>query len=96
MLEELNEARRKIGLPINRRRTQFMENQWCNNKNIRLNGPLITETSTYVFPWPSTEYGKQHEGGTRQKKEGNPTLVYLLYTRLLPSGRCVPAQVHDV
>ncbi|KAJ1369129.1 hypothetical protein KIN20_030530 [Parelaphostrongylus tenuis] len=49
MPRELNEARKNIGLPINRMRTQSMKNQWCSDKNIRLDVSLITDTSTYVF-----------------------------------------------
>ncbi|KAJ1349730.1 hypothetical protein KIN20_005364 [Parelaphostrongylus tenuis] len=41
MLKDLNEAGKKILLLIN--------SIWGNDENIRLDGYLITETSTYVY-----------------------------------------------
>ncbi|KAJ1347673.1 hypothetical protein KIN20_002800 [Parelaphostrongylus tenuis] len=49
MLKELNEAVKKVELRMNRIKTHFMKNQWCNGENIRLDGSLITETSSYVY-----------------------------------------------
>ncbi|KAJ1372630.1 hypothetical protein KIN20_034830 [Parelaphostrongylus tenuis] len=48
MLKELNEAVKKIGLRINRMKPQFMKNRRCSDEHIKLEGSLITETSSYV------------------------------------------------
>ncbi|KAJ1362625.1 hypothetical protein KIN20_022244 [Parelaphostrongylus tenuis] len=48
MLKELNEAEKKIALRINRMKTQFMKSQWCSDEDIRLNGSLIAEISSYL------------------------------------------------
>ena len=49
MLNELNEAGKKIGLRINRKKTQFMKNPWCEGDEVKLGGSLITETTSYVY-----------------------------------------------
>ncbi|KAE9415656.1 hypothetical protein Angca_002663, partial [Angiostrongylus cantonensis] len=49
MINELNEAGIKIGLGINRKKTQFMENPWCEGEKIELDGSLIAETTSYVY-----------------------------------------------
>ncbi|KAE9412651.1 hypothetical protein Angca_010129, partial [Angiostrongylus cantonensis] len=38
MINELNEAGMKIGLLINRKKTQFMKNPWCEGEKIELDG----------------------------------------------------------
>ncbi|WKX88735.1 hypothetical protein Q1695_008393 [Nippostrongylus brasiliensis] len=49
MLRELDEAGRKIGLRINRKKTQFMKNSWCDEGHIELDGSPIAETKYYVY-----------------------------------------------
>ena len=49
MLGELNEAGRKIGLRINRKKTQFMKNAWCNGGHVNIDGSPIVETKSYVY-----------------------------------------------
>ena len=49
MLNELNEAGKKIGLRINRKKTQFMKNPWCEGDEVKLDGSLITETTSYMY-----------------------------------------------
>ncbi|WKY12382.1 hypothetical protein Q1695_003734 [Nippostrongylus brasiliensis] len=49
MLRELDEAGRKIGLRINRKKTQFMKNSWCDEGHIELDGSPIAETKSYLY-----------------------------------------------
>ena len=49
MLKEVNEVGKKIGLRINRIKTQFMKNALCDGTEFKLEGTLITETSSYVY-----------------------------------------------
>ncbi|KAK6728517.1 hypothetical protein RB195_005886 [Necator americanus] len=49
MLNELNEAGRRIGLRINRKKTQFMKNAYCDDGGVQLEGSQIVETSSYVY-----------------------------------------------
>ena len=49
MLKELNEVGKKIGLRINRKKTQFMKNALCEDAEMELEGTPITETSSYVY-----------------------------------------------
>ncbi|KAK6756526.1 hypothetical protein RB195_014751 [Necator americanus] len=49
MLNELNEARKRIGLRINRKKTQFMKNAYCEDAGVQLEGSQIVETSSYVY-----------------------------------------------
>ncbi|VDM64040.1 unnamed protein product [Angiostrongylus costaricensis] len=49
MINELNEAGKKIGLRINRKKTQFMKNLWCEGEKIEFDGSLIAETTSYVY-----------------------------------------------
>ncbi|WKY00652.1 hypothetical protein Q1695_015016 [Nippostrongylus brasiliensis] len=49
MLRELDKARRKIGLRINRKKTQFMKNSWCDEGHIELDGSPIAETKSNVY-----------------------------------------------
>ena len=49
MLNELNEAGKKIGLRINRKKTQFMKNQWCTDEKMEMDGSSIEETTSYVY-----------------------------------------------
>ncbi|KAL6723479.1 hypothetical protein Aduo_018478 [Ancylostoma duodenale] len=49
MLCELNEVGKRIGLRINRAKTQFMKNAYCEGKRIELDGSGIKETSSYVY-----------------------------------------------
>ncbi|WKX88583.1 hypothetical protein Q1695_008324 [Nippostrongylus brasiliensis] len=49
MLRELDEAGRKIGLRVNRKKTQFMKDSWCDGGPIELDGSPIAETKSYVY-----------------------------------------------
>ncbi|PIO69502.1 hypothetical protein TELCIR_08667 [Teladorsagia circumcincta] len=49
MLNELNEAGSRIGLRVNRRKTQFMKNSWCEEHHMTINGLQILETNSYVY-----------------------------------------------
>ncbi|WKY10286.1 hypothetical protein Q1695_002549 [Nippostrongylus brasiliensis] len=48
MLRELDEAGRKIGLYISRKKIQFMKNSWCDGGPIELDGSPIAETKSYI------------------------------------------------
>ncbi|KAK6741274.1 hypothetical protein RB195_009245 [Necator americanus] len=47
MLNELNEVGKRIGLRINRKKTQFMKN--CEDGGVQLEGFQIVETPSYVY-----------------------------------------------
>ncbi|KAK6737622.1 hypothetical protein RB195_019996 [Necator americanus] len=49
ILNELNEALKRIGLRINRKKTQFMRNTYCEDGGVQLGGFQIVETSSYVY-----------------------------------------------
>ncbi|KAK6760801.1 hypothetical protein RB195_022026 [Necator americanus] len=49
MLNELNETEKRIGLRINRKKTQFMKNPYCEDGGVQLEGFQIVETSSYVY-----------------------------------------------
>ncbi|KAK6764807.1 hypothetical protein RB195_024942 [Necator americanus] len=49
MLNELNEAGKKKGLRINRKKTQFMKNAYCEDGRAQLEGSQIVETSSYAY-----------------------------------------------
>ncbi|KAK6735277.1 hypothetical protein RB195_018456 [Necator americanus] len=45
MLNELNEAGKRIGLRINRKKTQFMKNAYCEDGGVQLEVSQIVETT---------------------------------------------------
>ncbi|KAK6754419.1 hypothetical protein RB195_013432 [Necator americanus] len=49
MLNELNEAGKRIGLRINRKKTLFMKNAYCEDGGVQLEGSQIVETPSYVY-----------------------------------------------
>ncbi|KAK6761573.1 hypothetical protein RB195_022589 [Necator americanus] len=49
MLNELNEAGKRIGLRINRKKTQFMKNAYYEDGGAQLEGSHIVETSSYLY-----------------------------------------------
>nr|CDJ80268.1 endonuclease-reverse transcriptase [Haemonchus contortus] len=49
MLAELNKAGKKVGLQINRTKTQIMKNAWADEAQIKIDGTPIQETSHYVY-----------------------------------------------
>ncbi|KAK6726534.1 hypothetical protein RB195_004703 [Necator americanus] len=49
MLNELNEAGKRIGLRINRKKTQFMKNAHCEEGEVQLEDSQIVETPSYVY-----------------------------------------------
>ncbi|KAK6748967.1 hypothetical protein RB195_001527 [Necator americanus] len=49
MLNELNETGKRIGLRINRKKTQFMKNTYCEDGGVQLEGSQIVETSSYEY-----------------------------------------------
>ncbi|KAK6742572.1 hypothetical protein RB195_010060 [Necator americanus] len=48
MLKELNEAERRVGPRINRKKTQFMKNAYNEDEGIQLEGSQVVETSPYI------------------------------------------------
>ncbi|KAK6749788.1 hypothetical protein RB195_002036 [Necator americanus] len=49
MLNELNEAGKRIALRINKKKTQFMKNAYCEDGGVQLEGSQIVETPSYVY-----------------------------------------------
>ncbi|KAK6760483.1 hypothetical protein RB195_021810 [Necator americanus] len=49
MLNELNEEGKRIGLRINRKKTQFMKNAHCEDGRVQLEGSQIVETPSHVY-----------------------------------------------
>ncbi|KAK6742879.1 hypothetical protein RB195_010255 [Necator americanus] len=49
MLNELNEAGKRIGLRINRKKTQFMKNAHCEDGGVQLERSQIVETPSYAY-----------------------------------------------
>ncbi|KAK6754352.1 hypothetical protein RB195_013385 [Necator americanus] len=49
MLNELNEAGKKTGLRINRKKAQFMKNAYCEDGGVQREGSQIVETPSYVY-----------------------------------------------
>ncbi|KAK6744254.1 hypothetical protein RB195_011140 [Necator americanus] len=49
MLNELNEAGKRIGLRIIRKKTQFMKNTYCEDGGVQLKGSQIVGTLSYVY-----------------------------------------------
>ncbi|KAK6737202.1 hypothetical protein RB195_019725 [Necator americanus] len=49
MLNEMNEAGKTIGVRINRKKTQFMKNAYCEDGGGQLEGSQIMETLSYVY-----------------------------------------------
>ncbi|KAK6730977.1 hypothetical protein RB195_007445 [Necator americanus] len=63
MLMELNEAGKR--LRINRNKTQFMKNAYCEYGGVQLEGSQIVGTSSYVYLGTLFyEHGKRLEGRT--------------------------------
>ncbi|KAK6760345.1 hypothetical protein RB195_021713 [Necator americanus] len=48
-LNELNKARKGVGLRINRKKMQFMMDAYCEDEGVQLEGSQIVETSSYVY-----------------------------------------------
>ncbi|KAK6740809.1 hypothetical protein RB195_008953 [Necator americanus] len=55
MLNELNEAGKRVGLEINRKKTQFIKNAYCEDGGIQLEGHQIVKTSSYAYHGRSME-----------------------------------------
>ncbi|KAK6757667.1 hypothetical protein RB195_015465 [Necator americanus] len=49
VLHELDEAEKRIGLRIKKKKTQFMKNAYCEDGGVQLEGSQIVETSSYVY-----------------------------------------------
>ncbi|KAK6761907.1 hypothetical protein RB195_022847 [Necator americanus] len=49
MLNELNETGKRIGLRMNRKKTQFTKNAYCEDGGVQLEGSQIVETPSYVY-----------------------------------------------
>ncbi|KAK6744791.1 hypothetical protein RB195_011485 [Necator americanus] len=49
MLNELNEAGKRIRLRINRKKTQLMKNAYCEDGGVQPKGSQIVEASSYVY-----------------------------------------------
>ncbi|KAK6756642.1 hypothetical protein RB195_014829 [Necator americanus] len=48
MLKELNEAGKRVGLRVNRKKAQFTKNAFCEDEEVQLEGSLVG-TSSYVY-----------------------------------------------
>ncbi|KAK6741345.1 hypothetical protein RB195_009283 [Necator americanus] len=57
MLNELNETGKIIGLRINRKKTQFMKNAYCEDGGVQLEGSQIVETPSYIYLGRSMNMG---------------------------------------
>ncbi|KAK6748830.1 hypothetical protein RB195_001450 [Necator americanus] len=66
MCNKLNEAGNRIGQRINRKKTQFMKNAYCEDGGVQLEGSQILETSSYVYLGRS-EHGKRFEGKVNRR-----------------------------
>ncbi|KAK6749350.1 hypothetical protein RB195_001764 [Necator americanus] len=49
MLNEFNETGKRIGLRINRKKTQFINNAYCEDGGVQFEGSQIVETLSYVY-----------------------------------------------
>ncbi|KAK6755616.1 hypothetical protein RB195_014158 [Necator americanus] len=49
MINELNEAEKRIGLRIHRKKTKFMKNAYCEDGGVQLEGSQLAKTSSYVY-----------------------------------------------
>ncbi|KAK6752305.1 hypothetical protein RB195_003615 [Necator americanus] len=49
MLNGFNEAGKRIGVRINRRKTEFMKNAYCEDGRLHFESSQIVETSSYVY-----------------------------------------------
>ncbi|KAK6760874.1 hypothetical protein RB195_022081 [Necator americanus] len=49
MFNELNEAGKRIGLLINRKKTQSMKNAYCEDGGVQHEGSQIVEKTSYVY-----------------------------------------------
>ncbi|KAK6752024.1 hypothetical protein RB195_003444 [Necator americanus] len=54
LLNELNEAGKKMGLRVNRKKRQFMKKAYCKDGGVQIEGSQIVETSSYVYFGRST------------------------------------------
>ncbi|KAK6760780.1 hypothetical protein RB195_022011 [Necator americanus] len=69
----MNEAGKRIGLRINRKKTQFMKNAYCEDGGVQHESSQIVETLPYVYLGRSMNMENLKktglEGRTEQKKE---------------------------
>ncbi|EPB70434.1 hypothetical protein ANCCEY_10474 [Ancylostoma ceylanicum] len=49
LLNELNEAGKAIGLEMNLKKTQMMANQWCDDREVQLDGITLKKVDSYVY-----------------------------------------------
>ncbi|EPB66492.1 hypothetical protein ANCCEY_14417 [Ancylostoma ceylanicum] len=49
LLNELNEAGKAMGLEMNTKKTQMMANQWCDDREVQLDGITLEEVDSYVY-----------------------------------------------
>ncbi|KAK6726301.1 hypothetical protein RB195_004550 [Necator americanus] len=68
MLNELNEAGKRIGLRINRKKTQLMKNAYCEDGEVQLEGFQITGNFVIRIPWTFYEHGKRLEELNRRMR----------------------------
>ncbi|KAK6760773.1 hypothetical protein RB195_022006 [Necator americanus] len=50
----MNEAGKRIGLRINRKKTQFMKNAYDEDGEVQIDSSQIVQTSSQVYPGHST------------------------------------------
>ncbi|VDP29543.1 unnamed protein product [Heligmosomoides polygyrus] len=78
MLNELNVAGMKIGLDMNMSKTQFVVNQLCDTRLIRLNGVALQQVDSYVYlgrglTWITTSLLKSPAGDAQR---GQPSVRF--------------------
>ncbi len=73
MLKELNEAGKKFGLRINRKKTQFMKNAYSERGGIQLDGSPITQTPSHVYLRRSMNMENDLEEELNRRQLGPPS-----------------------
>ncbi|KAK6760917.1 hypothetical protein RB195_022112 [Necator americanus] len=67
MFNELNEVGKRIGLRINRKKTQFMKNAYCEDEGVQLEGYQIVEILSYVYLGRSMNMENEEELNRRMR-----------------------------
>ncbi|KAK6740826.1 hypothetical protein RB195_008964 [Necator americanus] len=67
MLNELNEAGKRIGQRINRKTTQFVKNAYCDDGGVQLEGYQIAKTSSCVYLGRSMEIENDLKEGLNRR-----------------------------
>ena len=49
MLDDLDRASKKIGLEMNKKKSQSMRNPWCSSGEVKLEGQPLEEVTSYIY-----------------------------------------------